>query len=106
MAATVNRKRVEGARCIGGRCDSCGVGHPDVVGPILIGMMGWRTFALDGVHKGRAWDARVLLCASCAPRMEAFVASGGIDGQGPPVIRTSEGGFYVDPAWRLSDGEA
>lgn len=97
------RKRAaDTGRGMWSRCDACGVGAPDVVGPILLGTMRWRTFGIDGVYEGRAWVADVLLCPNCAPRMEAFVASGGVNGYGPkpPTIKTSEGGFYVEPVYR------
>lgn len=89
------------------RCDSCGQFAPDVVGPILIGIEGWRTFEIDGVYQGRAWKTNVLLCGSrslsrsyprCADRMAAFV-----NGVGPrPGIRTTEGGWLTEDEFAAS----
>jgi hypothetical protein len=80
-------------------CDSCGRGAPDVVRPILLGYYRWGEFNIDGEHEGREWRADVLLCPTCAPRMTAFVASGGIAGRGPkpPVIQTCRGGQRQEP---------
>lgn len=86
------------------RCDACGKAPPDVVGPILIGLEGWKTFEIDGVFRDRAWKADVLLCGvrplrgrvgGCSARMEAFVAAGGRAGEGPqpPHMQTTEGGW-------------
>lgn len=91
----------------GSQCDSCGMRAPDVVGPILIGLEGWKTYEIDGIWKGKPWRANVLLCGvrpisghvgGCSARMEAFVASGGIAGKGPQPcsIVTTEGGFYTE----------
>jgi hypothetical protein len=83
------------------RCDSCAEPAPDVVAPILHGIHKWAEFGIDGVHNGRRWEASVLLCPRCAPRMKAFVESGGQHGQGPtpPVIQTSSGGRDTEPRY-------
>lgn len=69
------------------RCDSCGTGTPDEVGPILIGCRGWRGFHIDGVRNGVPWEGAVWVCPHCAPDVAA--------GRAP--IRTFLGGATTEP---------